>query len=220
MSRQADEATPEQAAEPVPAPRKDKSFGSSAVELVLIVAIALGLALGIQAFLIKPYRIPSESMEPTLITGQRVLVNRIGNRFGDPKVGDVLVFHPPDGADSNECGDPNLRPGQPCDRPVPHESSVNFIKRVVAVGGDTVSIRNGHAFVNGKRQKDSFTRPCDGGSGCDFTTPITVPRGYYFMMGDNRGRSDDSRYWGPIPRSWIIGKAFATYWPPNRIGPL
>jgi len=81
------------------------SAGGSLLELVLIVVVALGLALGIQAFLVKPYRIPSESMVPTLQVGQRVLVNRIGARFTDPKVGDVVVFHPPDGAEqANECG--------------------------------------------------------------------------------------------------------------------
>ena len=74
--------------------------------------VALGLALGIQAFLVKPYRIPSESMVPTLEVGQRVLVNRIGNRFSDPSVGDVVVFHPPAGADTNKCGTPHRRPAR------------------------------------------------------------------------------------------------------------
>jgi signal peptidase I len=87
------------------ATKQRSSAGGSLLELVLIVAVALGLALGIQAFLVKPYRIPSESMVPTLQIGQRVLVNRIGDRFSDPSVGDVLVFHPPAGAESmNECG--------------------------------------------------------------------------------------------------------------------
>ena len=78
---------------------KSTSAGGSLLELVLIVAVALGLALGIQAFLVKPYRIPSESMVPTLQVGQRVLVNRIGARFSDPDVGDIVVFHPPAGAE-------------------------------------------------------------------------------------------------------------------------
>ena len=90
---------------------KQKSAGGSLLELVIIVAVALGLALGIQAFLVKPYRIPSPSMVPTLEIGQRVLVNRIGNHFGDPKVGDILVFHPPKGADSDNCGDGNAGQG-------------------------------------------------------------------------------------------------------------
>ena len=96
---------------------KQKSAGGSLLELVVIVAVALGLALGIQAFLVKPYRIPSESMVPTLQVGQRVLVNRIGNRFTDPRVGDVIVFHPPKGSDSDTCGDGKRRQGQACDAP-------------------------------------------------------------------------------------------------------
>jgi signal peptidase I len=198
--------------------KKSKSAGNQFVELVVIVVVALGLALLIQAFLIKPYRIPSESMVPTLKVGQRVLVNRIGNRFGSPSIGDVVVFHPPQGSDTNTCGDLRKKPDQACDLPTPKAAKVNFIKRVVAGPGDTLYIKGGHAYVNGKRQKDDFTQPCEGGTGCDFTTPIKIPAGYWFMMGDNRGESDDSRFWGPVKRSWIIGGAFATYWPPKRIG--
>jgi signal peptidase I len=80
--------------------------GNSLVELVVIVAVALGLALGIQAFLVKPYRIPSESMVPTLEIGQRVLVNRIGARLSAPDIGDITVFHPPAGSETNQCGAP------------------------------------------------------------------------------------------------------------------
>jgi len=200
--------------------KKEKSAGSSFVELIVIVVVALGLALAIQAFLIKPYRIPSESMVPTLKIGQRVLVNRLGNRFNKPEVGEVVVFHPPAGSDSNTCGDPRKKPDQACDRPTATKAKVNFIKRVVAGPGDSLYIKGGHAYVNGKRQKDDFTRPCQGGTGCDFTRPIRIPADHWFMMGDNRGESDDSRFWGPVPRKWIIGGAFATYWPPKRIGLL
>jgi signal peptidase I len=203
------------------ATKKSSSASGSLLELVLIVAVALGLALGIQAFLVKPYRIPSESMVPTLQVGQRVLVNRIGNRFSAPSVGDVVVFHPPAGAEQdNTCGGGTPPPGQVCDKPTSQEASVNFIKRVVAGPGDRLSIVNGHVILNGKRQKESFTEPCGGGEECNFPRTVTVPAGYYFMMGDNRGSSDDSRFWGPVPRKWIIGQAFATYWPPRRIGLL
>jgi signal peptidase I len=199
-----------------------KSGVSSLVELVVIVAIALLLAFGIQAFLIKPYRIPSESMEPTLDIGQRVLVNRIGNRFSDPHVGEIVVFHPPAGAQSQTCGDPSRGQGsdQACDRPTSAQSSQNFIKRVVAGPGDTITIVDGHVMRNGRRQPDGFTRPCGASRTCTFRRPITIPKGYWFMMGDNRGASDDSRFWGPVPKSWIIGGAFFTYWPPGKIGPL
>jgi signal peptidase I len=194
--------------------------GNSFVETILIVAVALGLALGIQAFLIKPYRIPSESMVPTLTIGQRVLVNRIGNNFGDPAIGDVTVFHPPAGAENGkECGAPR-QPDQPCPRPTRDKADVNFIKRIVAGPGDKITIEDGHVVRNGKRQAEPFAEPCGGGEGCDLSTPITIPKGYYFMMGDNRGASDDSRFWGPVPRDWIIGNAFATYWPPKRVGLL
>ena len=190
-------------------------------------ALALGLALGIQAWIVKPYQIPSQSMEPTLIVGQRVLVNRFIYHFTNPEIGDIIVFHPPAGADSGtECGvtihgrQPS-EVGEPCPRPTKTESSQNFIKRIVAGPGDTVSIREGHPIVNGVEKKsEPYTNPCGNGADCNLPKPITVPPGYYFMMGDNRGASDDSRFWGPIPRAWIIGKAFATYWPPDRIGLL
>jgi signal peptidase I len=194
--------------------------GNSLVELVLIVAVALGLALGIQAFLVKPYRIPSESMVPTLAVGQRVLVNRLGNNFGDPNIGDVTVFHPPTGAENaNECGAPRL-PGQACRRPTSDKADVNFIKRIVAGPGDKIAIEGGHVILNGTRQSEPFIRECGEGDDCNLPKAITIPPEHYFMMGDNRGASDDSRFWGPIPRNWIIGNAFATYWPPKRIGLL
>ena len=200
-----------------------KSGSGSLVELVLIIATALGLALAIQALLVKPYRIPSESMEPTLDVGQRVLVNRIGNRFSQPEVGEIMVFHPPAGAErSLQCGDPEQGQGHltACARPTPQRSNVNFIKRVVAGPGDRVAIRDGHVVRNGRPVREPFVEPCGGGPECNFTREITIPPGHYFMMGDNRGSSDDSRFWGPVPKRWIIGGAFATYWPPGRIGLL
>ncbi|MCO5315380.1 MAG: signal peptidase I [Solirubrobacterales bacterium] len=190
----------------------------------MIVALALGLAVLIQAFLIKPYKIPSGSMEPTLDIGQRVLVNRFIYHFNDPKPGDVVVFHPPAGASNGgaECGAPQAA-GQPCPAPTREKSSETFIKRIVAGPGDTVSIRAGLPVVNGQIVKPNgySINPCSiGGAACNLPREITIPKGHFFMMGDNRGESDDSRFWGPLPEEWLIGKAFATYWPPNRIGGL
>src|SRR5688500_16514172 len=148
-------------------PGKEKDGKGSFIELVMIVAVALGLALAIQAFLVKPYRIPSESMVPTLTIGQRVLVNRLGARFTHPEVGDVVVFHPPRGAEeANECG---IEPpdGAPCSKPTPREAKVNFIKRVVAGPGDRIRIDDGRVIRNGKPAKEPFARPCGGGD-CDF----------------------------------------------------
>jgi signal peptidase I len=200
---------------------KSDSGRGSFVELVMIVVVAIGLALIIQAFLVKPYRIPSASMEPTLDIGQRVLVNRLGNRFGDPSVGDVIVFHPPEGAVSTageQCG---AQPpeGQVCMKETSAQADTTFIKRVVGGPGDRIRVVNGMVVRNGKRLKEPYIRPCTGG-GCDFPTEVRVPANHWFMMGDNRGDSDDSRFWGPVPRDWIIGNAFATYWPPKRIGLL
>jgi signal peptidase I len=187
----------------------------------VIVALALGLALAIQAWLIKPYQIPSGSMEPTLDIGQRVLVNRFLYHFTDPSIGDIVVFHPPKGADNGtECGVPHSQ-RQSCPRPTAEESSQNFIKRIVAGPGDTLSVRDGHPVVNGvEKTEEPYTMPCGVAGACNLPKPIVVPPDYYFMMGDNRGASDDSRFWGPVPRKWIIGKAFATYWPPDRVGIL
>jgi len=191
------------------------------------VALALGLALLIQAFLIKPYQIPSGSMEPTLDIHQRILVNRFIYHFTDPKIGDVVVFHPPAGADNQGvdgqgCGVAPA-PREACPEATPEESSDTFVKRIVAGPGDTISVRGGIPVVNGVPEEPDGYKiiPCRvGGGRCDLPRAITVPEGHYFMMGDNRGSSFDSRFWGPLPEKWLIGKAFATYWPPNRIGGL
>jgi signal peptidase I len=188
----------------------------------VIVALAIGLALGIQAFVVKPYQIPSPSMEPTLDVGQRVLVNRFSFRLGgDPEVGDVVVFHPPAGAErGNQCG-VDKEQDQPCPEPTPEMADTNFIKRVVAGPGDTLAIEDGVPVVNGELQDgEDYIKPCRGLGGCNFPREITIPEDHYFMMGDNRGASDDSRYWGPVPRDWLIGEAFFTYWPPKRVGLL
>src|ERR1051325_10853417 len=139
--------------------KKEKSAGSSFVELVVIVGVALARALAIRASLTKPYRIPSESMVPTLKVGQRVLVNRLGNRFNKPEVGEVVVFPPPAGSESNTCGDGDKKPDQACGRPTSQRADVNFIKRVVAGPGDTLYIKGGHAYVNGKRRKAHSPAP-------------------------------------------------------------
>ncbi len=201
-----------------------KPLASSLVELVVIVAVALGLAFLIQAFIVKPYRIPSGSMLPTLHIDQRVLVDRIGSNFISPKVGQIIVFHPPSNYQAG-CVDPNQGENQagedaaqPCGVPWSQESSQTFIKRVVGLPGDHISIRNGHVIRNGIQEKDPYIEPCGADGSCNFLRPIVVPKNDYYMMGDNRGESDDSRFWGPVPKSWIIGQAFFTYWPPDRIG--
>ena len=196
----------------------------SVLELLLTVAVAVGLAFAIQAFLVKPYRIPSGSMEPTLSIGQRVLVWRLDTK---PGLGQIAIFHPPAGADPTpaRCGAPGegftgdgTALARPCDRPTARASSQTFIKRVVGKPGDVLRIRNGHVIRNGVREHDPYIAPCGGVPECTFKDTIKVPPGSYYMMGDNRGDSDDSRYWGPVPANWIVGTAFFTYWPPDRVG--
>jgi signal peptidase I len=200
-----------------------KTLASSLLELALIVAVALALAVVIQAVIVKPYRIPSGSMEPTLGINQRILVDRIGLSFSSVSVGDIVVFHPP--ADYQGCADATeganaagQRAGRACDVPQRRPSAITFVKRVVGLPGDRLRIIAGHVYRNGRREPDRYIIPCEGDSACDFPETIEVPKGDYYMMGDNRPDSEDSRFWGPVPRSWLIGKAFFTYWPPDRIG--
>jgi signal peptidase I len=195
---------------------------SSVVELFIIVPIALLLALGIQAFLVKPFRIPSESMVPALEVSQRVLVDRVTFRFSDPHRGDVVVFKAPKGAEENRCGVEPPPNGSPCPEPTDEQSDENFIKRVVGVPGDRLKVVQGRVYINGKRQDEPFVNQdtdfnCDI---CNLPNEITIPPDHFFMMGDNRGESADSREWGPVPEDWIVGNAFFTYWPPDKIGIL
>jgi signal peptidase I len=198
--------------------RRHKAF-----ELAFIVAVAVALALSMQAYAVKPYRIPSGSMEPTLQIGDRILVDRFSHRLGsEPEVGDIVVFHPPSGADTAppRCGEPGEGAGTatPCSRPTPAASSQTFVKRVVGVGGDRIALRRGRVVRNGILQPEPFVAACGAGGECDLPRPITVSQDSVFLMGDNRGMSQDSRFWGPVPVSWVIGEAVVVYWPPGDIG--
>ena len=191
-------AAGEEARHPVPAKRRGRVLLRVIpvwlVEVVVIVAAAFVLALLVQQFIVKPFAIPSPSMENTLLEGDRVLVNRLVYHFHPPRRGDVIVFHPPG------------RPG-----------SDPFIKRVVAVGGDTISVHEGMLFLNGVAQDEPYVKeyPIAG----DYPE-ITIPGGFVWAMGDNRNNSGDSRVFGPVPLKSIMGEAFAVYWPLRRIGGL
>jgi signal peptidase I len=193
------------------------------VELVLTVAVAIGVALLVQAFLVKPYKIPSGSMIPTLQIHQRILVNRLATH---PGLGDIVVFHPPAGAligPEGVCGSRDQGIGHPqaCDRDSGGASSETYVKRVVGLPGDHLRIVDGKVFRDNVQEHGSYIQPCETGpTYCNFPSQITVPPDHYYMMGDNRGLSDDSRFWGPVPQSSIIGTAFFTYWPLDRIGTL
>jgi signal peptidase I len=138
----------------------------------------------------------------------------------------VTVFSPPHGATTSTCGTRGEGPNysgaashRPCGTPTPQRDEKDtFVKRIVGMPGDTIEIRHGHVIRNGKPAHEPFAQTCESAA-CNLG-PITIPHGSYFMMGDNRGNSEDSRFWGPLPEKWIIGQAFATYWPLGRVGGL
>jgi signal peptidase I len=148
-------------------------------------------------------------MLPTLRVGQTVTTDNTALRSHPPSIGQIVVFHPPLGADSpnKACGDPHQGAGHPqaCDQPTPSPSAEEFIKRVVGLPGDRIAIVDGHVIRNGVREPDPYITACGSGSGCNFRESIVIPPGEFFVLGDNRGQSDDSRFWGPVKRAWIIG---------------
>ena len=156
------------------------------------------------------YRIPSGSMLPTLRVGQVVVSDNAALRERLPALDAIVVFHPPAGADAATptCGTAREGAGTPrvCGVPTARESSQTFIKRVVGLPGDTIAVVKGVVVRNGRPEpRDYKVEPCDQPAECNFPKPITIPAGEYFVLGDNRPASYDSRFWGPVKRSWLIG---------------
>jgi signal peptidase I len=182
------------------------------VDWVVTIAGAIAIVLAIKAWVVNPYRIPSSSMEPTLHCAQpahgcesrfsdRVLANRFIYHFRNPKRGEIIVFQTPPAARAR-CG-----------------AGGTFVKRLIGLPGERLELRleqgQSYVYIDGKRLDEPYIAR----NRRDSRGPETfrVPQGQYFMMGDNRSQSCDSREWGTVPRKNLIGKVFATYWPPNRI---
>jgi signal peptidase I len=169
------------------------------------------------SLLFKPYRVPSESMLPTIDVGDRVLADRHDR---SPEIGDVVIAHPPIGAIENRCGAPRGEGSRaPCSRATPGLSDVVFIKRVVAGPGDTIAFRDGLVIRNDRPVSEPYARRCTDDI-CEMPEPITVPKGTWFLAGDFRGASDDSRFWGPVPTEAITGVVKYRYWPLKKIGQI
>jgi signal peptidase I len=168
----------------------------SLVEWIAVIGGALAVALLIKTFLFQAFYIPSDSMVPTLQVGDRVLVNKVSYDLHDVNRGDLVVFSRP----------PNT-PG----------SADDLIKRVIGLPGDEISLVGDTITINGQSLVEPYL-PDEVVTCC--LTPITVPEGHVFVMGDNRGDSYDSRRFGPIPVSSIVGRAFVRVWPPSRVGGL
>ena len=155
------------------------------------------------------FRVTSISMLPTLKVGSTIVVDRRAYVGKKPRIGDIVVFHPPRGADyaSPVCGNPSEGGvGKPCGVPTPRVSREKFVERVVGLPGDRIAIVNGHVIRNGVPEKDPYIYQCGGAPDCNYRTPVVIPRGDYFTMGDDRGLSDDGRFWGPVHKLWILGK--------------
>jgi signal peptidase I len=178
------------------------------IDWLVTIAGAIAIVLAIKAWVVNPYRIPSSSMEPTLHCARpgsgclshfsdRVLANRFIYHFRSPHRGEIIVFKTPPAAELR-CG-----------------AGGTFVKRLIGLPGERFEERNGYVYINGKKLNEPYIKP----DRRDTRTipPMRIPNGRYFMMGDNRIASCDSREWGPVPRKNIIGKVFFIYWPPNRI---
>ena len=188
-----------------------------ALDWVVTIVGAVAIVLAIKAWVVNPYRIPSSSMEPTLHcarpaqgcearTSDRVLACRFCYHLHAPQRDDIVVFNTPKLA-KQECG-----------------SEGTFVKRLIGLPGDVWEERAGYVYIDGKKLDEPYIKP---GRRDDRTLGLSdipprntytrIPKDYYLMMGDNRKSSCDSRVWGLVPKKNLIGKVFATYWPPSRI---
>jgi signal peptidase I len=193
---------------------KIKSFLRETIELIVTVLI---LVIIIRNGLGEPRWIPSASMRPTLIEGDRLIIEKVSGFVSTPKRGDILVFYPP----KEELGQSLWAKFT---RLIGYfNNDTAYIKRVIGLPGDNIEIKSGYGvLINGRYLKEPYIEKnsfigCNRNSGM-YCGPMKVPANNYFMMGDNRDNSQDSRYWGFLPKNRIVGKAYLRFWPLNRIG--
>jgi signal peptidase I len=204
-----DEPAPDAPDAPVVAPAKPKKPTSKTViEWVVLIASALIIALLVKAFLFQAFYIPSDSMVPTLKTNDRVIVNKLSYHLHPVHRGDIVVFTTPKGADGKPI-DPTIK---------------DLVKRVIGLPGETVSEKDGHVLIDGTAINESYL-PAGTVSDCTQFVANCFPSGplaanHYWVMGDNRAGSRDSRSFGSITKSEIVGRVFLRIWPPNRLGLL
>ena len=188
----------------------------------MLVVIAFVVALLLKTFVVQAFFIPSGSREPTLLVGDRVLVEKVSYRISSPDRGDVVVFEKDLGASIADQQEEESVLQKVADSfrslfGFPTGSHQDFIKRVIAVGGDTVEGKDGLVFVNGEPADESYLPE---GSATSSFGPVEVPQGTIFVMGDNRGNSDDSRNFGPVPVDTVVGRGFLLIWPPKDFATL
>lgn len=180
------------------APKRMSSRRRTTIEWIFVVVVALLVSLLVRNYVFQTFYIPSGSMEPTLQIGDRIVVSKLSVEFGTIHRGDVLVFKAPAGVLS-ACGD----------------DVADLVKRVIGLPGDHLTSKGNIIYVNGVALPQPWTHVEPIGKSIG---NVTVSANSYFMMGDNQPYSCDSRYWGTIPRSSVIGKAFVRIWPLSRIG--
>lgn len=192
-------------------------------ELPVLVIVSLIIALTLKALVIQAFFIPSASMEPTLLIGDRVLITKTAYLYREPQRGEVVVFRDEDPAEDGEEDVSNPVAGVAADLGLTAGDERDFIKRIIGLPGDTVQMAGGVVMINGRRLPESPVT--DGGylSRPDLQDfgPVRVLPEHYVVMGDNRPNSADSRYGlGQIPRTHLLGRAFMTIWPPASAGSL
>jgi signal peptidase I len=194
MSTQTSEAGPiaGEGALPIPESSSGRSLFALAWELAHDLSVAALVCFFLIAFVAQAFRVQGTSMQPLLADDERIIVNKLVYRLHPIERGDVVVFW------------------------YPRDPSVSFIKRVVALPGETVELRSGTLFVDGRRVEEDYIDPAF--REFDSSPPVEVPPGHYFVLGDHRSSSNDSRNWGQVPERYIYGKALFRFWPLGRTG--